>query len=110
MKTRNLWWIAVALLVVLAMPATAEEAAVASADGAACPATPAVETTEGVAATTEAVAETLPPMDFLGVGLCNCTVGNPCSIPCISADLTPTCVDKPCLSSSSAIDGVCVCL
>lgn len=111
MKMRNVMGLALAMLVVFGLPAIAEDVVQENAEAAACSATaPTVHTDEVQAeAPTVESAEALLPL-FQAVGQCNCTLGQPCSIPCPSATQVPVCVNIPCLSTSALINGVCQCV
>ena len=110
MKIRIWLPIVAALLVVFAIPAVAEEAQPETPETLVCSAAPAepaaAETTDA-----EEAVETLEPLPiFQAIAQCNCTLGQPCSVPCPSPDLHPRCVDIPCLSISSQLNGVCKCV
>ncbi len=108
MKMRNVLWLALAMLVVFGLPAIAEEAAQENAEVAVCSMTaPTVDAEEAAPAADSE--EAVIPL-FQAVAKCNCTLGQPCSIPCPSATQVPTCVNKPCLSVSSLLNGVCQCV
>ncbi len=111
MKMRNEVWIAMAMLVVLGLPASADEAVQEIASTAVCSvAAPTVEAVDPVdPVDPEDGVEALIPL-FQAVGQCNCTLGSPCSIPCPSATQAPVCVNLPCVSTNALINGVCKCV
>jgi hypothetical protein len=105
MKPHTWFPILVVLLVVFAVPAMAEEAPREAPEAVTDAAfTPMVQTP------TVEEADAVPAPEFLQVALCNCTLFQPCSIPCPSSTQTPVCVNLPCLSISSQLNGVCKCL